>query len=168
MASRVDTQLGHRFEKDVQAALTELQSKERLRFLRLYDSRSAGSFLPPQPADFLVAYTPFTALLECKASEKFTSLRQCLSSHVDAAQAAQMRLWTERTCHPAYVLFYSFVEGVLEVWGGWTVAQSRANGTPLHLHERLHHHPSHDLTGLLRKLFVRRRHTDGDDDHDRL
>lgn len=154
MASRADTKLGKRFEKDVQDELTELQSRERLRFLRLYDTHSAGGFLPPQPADFLVACDPKVALLECKASEKYESLRQCLSSHVDTAQAAQARLWVTRTNHPAYFLFYSFQAGMLEVWPGLTVAMCRAEGKPLPPETRLKLFPAHKLQELLKELFV--------------
>jgi len=40
---------------------------------RFYDSRSAGGFLPPQPADFMVIDAKgFTSFIECKESEETT------------------------------------------------------------------------------------------------
>ena len=125
-----ESKIGSDFEREVQDVL-ELQSTlTRLTYVRLYDTKSArGKFLPEQPGDFIVA-ADGGHLLECKASEKHTSLRSCLADNVSTQQAASHRLWA-RTGNPCWFVFYSLTTQSLELWEGGVVGLHRAKGTTL-------------------------------------
>lgn len=131
MGKRTDADIGKRFEADIKAALDELQSRFPIYAHRLYDTHSArGNFLPSQPGDWIIASPTGGHLLEAKASEIYDSLRSCLSSHVEADQAAAHRLWS-RTGQPSWFLFYSERTFNLELWEGLVVGECRARGKVL-------------------------------------
>ena len=117
-------QRGKEFETKVQRAYEKLQATKELVCLRLYDTRSAGNYLPAQPGDFIIVYKGVPILLEVKSSEKFDTLsgkRAPLTSLFDAEQVAKMRLWRRAGAYPI-VLFQSQVTGWMEVWDGDYVA----------------------------------------------
>jgi len=129
--ARTSNKIGAEFEGDVQAEFDEMKKRTRLRYVRLYDTKSArGRFMPKQPGDFIVATPLGGTLLECKASDKYLSLSQCLSSAVEEQQAAAARLWS-RTGNPSLFLFYSFTSDLVEAWDGNLVGEHRAAGTRL-------------------------------------
>ena len=106
---------------------------------RFYDTRSAGSLLPQQPADFLILpQTGRTIFLEAKFSEGHESLRQCFSGLVKGHQLASARL-VHRAKAEYRVLFYSGLSGLVELWDGHYLAEQRALGEHLALSARLHH-----------------------------
>jgi len=132
-----DTKFGADFEKLTQDALNDLASRYKLTFVRLYDTKSArGKFLPSQPGDFIVAAGGKGHLVECKASREHESLSSCLSSNVEAHQAAAHRLWA-RAGNPCCFLFHSVMTSEIELWPGLMVGEARAFGTRLDRNEAL-------------------------------
>ena len=118
--------IGTRFQDDTQDALKALRKTGLLRFIRLYDTKSARmKYLPPQAGDFIVSARSRGHLLECKASEVHASLAECVSSHVQPHQAAEARLWA-RSGNPSWFLFYSQPEQKLEVWEGLRIGEAYA------------------------------------------
>jgi hypothetical protein len=100
------------------------------RYTRLYDTRSAGGYLPQQQGDFIVAAATGGWLIECKASRKHNSLKSCLADNVEQHQAANLRLW--HRFQPAIVLFCAAGDGNrIEVWDGETIGHARAEGERL-------------------------------------
>jgi hypothetical protein len=126
-------QLGKWFEQKVQDELQMLKGTRYCTFVRLYDTGSAqGAYLPEQPGDFIVVPRYFSGaiLLECKSSGVKDSLRGCLSANVKKEQAAQHLIW-ESVGQPAWFLFYSKEDDMLELWPGGYVATCRNAGRPL-------------------------------------
>jgi len=127
----VEKKLGKQFESDFQAILDVLKTKHRMTYVRLYDTTSAqGKYLPEQPGDYIVSAKGLGYLIECKASNKYRSLKSCLSSAVSTGQAASMRLW-HRSQSPCYFIFLDNVGQMIEIWEGNLVGEHRAEGTPL-------------------------------------
>lgn len=128
-----DVDIGYWFQDKVGDELRNLEGTNHIRTIRLYDSRSArGRMLPNQPGDFLVAHSGRVLLLECKASRKHESLRNCLSSHVPNEQIAQHRMWL-RSGNPACFMFYSVINKRIEIWPSEIVIQARLDSKPLPL-----------------------------------
>lgn len=126
--------IGAKFEEVVQSVLDELVKTKQIRYMRLYDTKSArGAFMPNQPGDFLIAAAGTTRLVECKASEVHESLKAGLSSLMpELAQAAHLRLWQEVAACPSLVLFRSHASQRIEAWDGKYVGKCRAEGKRLH------------------------------------
>lgn len=129
-------ELGAWFEDQVQNVLAWMLANTRFVYHRLPDSKSAGSLIARQPADFMIGskHSGF-ALLEVKASGKHTSLRGCLSSNLSKGQAALISLW-DRADQKTLVLFLSVHPifgqyGLLELWHGGHVSEQRKKGKPL-------------------------------------
>ena len=133
MARKKD--LGTTFQDDTQSYLDTLQKTGRLRYVRLYDTKSARvKYLPPSPGDFIVAAVGGGHLLECKASEVHDSLAGCVKSAVRPHQAASHRLWA-KTGNPCWFLFYSQPRQVVELWRGDLVGEAYAGLRKLDLPE---------------------------------
>lgn len=122
--------IGTWFEGKVKDACDVNREKHGLFYYRIYDTKSAGNFLPNNPADFLLGYRGKGLLLECKASEKHTSLVGGVRELVGEDQAAYLEWW-EKVGNPSRVLFYSDRLGQIESWPGRAVAYSRTHGTRL-------------------------------------
>jgi hypothetical protein len=118
------------FEKRVGETLKELQSAHRMRAYRLYDSATARTFIPAQPADYFVGCGGRCFLLEVKTSEEHDSLSGNLAGLMSTHQAGELRLW-ERSGNPSLVVFYSKPARIVEIWGGNHVAEHRAQGVRL-------------------------------------
>lgn len=120
------------FEKTIEQHFSSLAKviAGGVRMYRMYDSHSAGAFLPEQPGDFMGATARGATLLEAKTSIKHNSLRSCLSSNMDFGQAAELDLW-EQAGHCAVVMFYAYQTGNVEVWPGGYVGRCRADGARL-------------------------------------
>jgi hypothetical protein len=105
---------------------------------RFLDTRAAGSFVSPQPSDFLVLPQAGgrALFLETKYSEAHDTLRQCFSNAVSGQQLASARLVT-RAKADYRVLFYSGLSGLCELWDGMYLAECRSSGTRLNLSARL-------------------------------
>jgi hypothetical protein len=125
-----------KLEEEVQKKLKRVVSCFPTYSLRLYDTRSAGIYLPEQPSDFLV-WTPKrdTVFLEVKHSSVHESLRSCFSM-VSDGQLASARL-VKRAQQSYRILFNSGLSGVYELWDGFYCAERRAVGKPLELSKRL-------------------------------
>jgi len=122
-SSKTPQQLGKEFEEDIGSEFKKLMSITKTYFHRLYDSTSAGAFLPSQPGDFIVLYEGTPWLIEAKSSTKFDSLagkRETLGLF-DSAQIAKMRLW-HRAGGKVGVLFKSHDTGTVELWHGLYIA----------------------------------------------
>lgn len=123
------------FEDDVQKYFKKRMEVDPIVYHRFYDTHSAGSFLPSQPADHLVQTPGHTVLVETKYSEVHNSLRSCFSSMVDDTQIAHMRIWM-RAGAVGLIAFKGKVG--IEVWEGGHCAYCRLNGLRLN--------PSHILS----------------------
>jgi hypothetical protein len=117
--------IGKEFENKVEEALKPLRDKNKLAYLRLYDTHSAGNYLPQQPADFIVSAQGFTWLLECKASHKYSSLADGFKELVPVEQAAQYGIWVKQGVN-SIVLFYAGSTGIIEAWKGKSITHKRS------------------------------------------
>ena len=112
-------------EGECQAALSLLQRECGWWFQRLYDTRSAGAFMPQQPADFFgVAPGGRGFILESKGSAKYGSLMDpgALKALVKPHQALANYL-VSRPGGMGLVLFVSASSQVAELWRGPDVRQ---------------------------------------------
>jgi len=119
--------LGAHLESKIKTALTSLkkESNHGLAFHRFYDTKSAGAYLPEQPADFLVGAPMGAFYLEAKASFKKQSLASCLSSAVSGGQAANSKLWCRSGPNQqSLFLFFCAETEVVELWDGLLVAET--------------------------------------------
>jgi hypothetical protein len=117
-------QLGHEFQDYVQGILEGFHNKYRTITQRLYDTKSAGAFLPSQPGDFFTVWEGIPYMVEAKCSVKHNSLaasRAALTSLVDGKQGAKMRVWHRAGCKGLYIV-KSMETGCIEVWDGNQVA----------------------------------------------
>ena len=121
---------GKDFESIVQGMLQERVKERPSYFLRLYDTHSAGSFLPAQPCDFLLFENGRAVFMEAKSSVKHHSLKSCLSSTVKNTQVAKMRL-ALRTGQTGCFLFYDMQDKQVEIWHGQGVIGCRVEGKRL-------------------------------------
>lgn len=120
MKEKSAQQLGIEFQTRVQNVLSGLQSTNAMVYHRLYDTKSAGNFLPGQPGDFCGCWKGRAFLIEVKLSTKHTSLagsRAPLNSLFDDEQVAKMRLWSMAKAQ-TLVIFKSHTDGAVEVWDG--------------------------------------------------
>lgn len=134
---------GKWLESKLQAGLVDLQKRNPLRWLRLYDSTSAGlnagnsNYLPEQDGDFiLICNGGQGCLIECKESTVHGSLRSWLASAVSTNQRAAHRFW-HRAGAATIFLHYSQCSHELEVWWGWDVVVARNEGIPLNRSQAL-------------------------------
>lgn len=117
-------QYGHWFQDRVQDALDELMREGPWLFQRLYDTGSAASFLPAQPADFIGTAMGIGYIVEAKATMKFDSfdqpgaMRGLLKDHQALACYLQARAGGL-----ALIVFRSKATGSIEVWDGAKVRE---------------------------------------------
>ena len=118
-------QYGDWVEDTVKAALEELQAAGPLFYTRLYDTRSASTFLPPQPGDFIGICEGTGFLLEVKASTKFESLAQpgAMRKLIDSKQALCSYLAC-RAKGDGLFLFRGKTSGAVEIWDGGKVREA--------------------------------------------
>lgn len=116
-------QLGTDFQNDVQSVLKPLQTSSRTYFHRLYDSKSAGNYLPSQPGDFVCVHEGRPVLIEAKSSGQIGSLSESrkFTGLFDSEQLLKMRLWV-RAGGSASVIFQCQKTKALEVWDGVYIA----------------------------------------------
>lgn len=117
-------EVGKEFEDTVGQFFKDLSRRTRSHWHRLYDSHSAGSFLPAQPGDGLFLYKGAQHLIEVKSSEANDSLASGLSELVSKEQAALMRFW-ERAGAICHYIFLDQKTGAVEWWDGAYVANTR-------------------------------------------
>lgn len=118
-------EVGKDFEDHLQAAMKLLQQKHKFTFIRLYDSHSAGSFLPAQPGDFCGVAQGRGFLMEAKSSAKVATLhgnKSVLSSNMGTTQAAAMKIWY-RAGAVVLVPFLAQGTGEVEFWDGKYLAE---------------------------------------------
>lgn len=118
---------GKDFEADFQAVLKSMHQRLKCNYYRFYDTRSAGAFMPSQPADYFLGFQGVMHFFELKSSEKFDNLGSGLSTLMDKDQAAHLRLWA-RAGAGTHVLFLDQVSGAVEWWNGLAVSSARAVG----------------------------------------
>lgn len=117
-------QYGDWFEGIVQAGLDQLMTAGPSFFARLYDTRSASSFLPKQAGDYVGCHRGRGFLMEAKASVQYESLAQpgALRKLVKDHQALGAYLMG-RAQGLGLFAFRSRVSGELEIWNGHTVRE---------------------------------------------
>lgn len=112
-------ELGKEFEENFRLWLKQAVCHHRVAFVRLYDTRSAGSFLPDQPGDFLASINGRSHLFELKSSEKFPSLQAggAMRQLITDAQAANARIWS-RSGAQSHFIYWGQHSNIFEVWDG--------------------------------------------------
>lgn len=125
LSELTDQQFGDWFEGRVQSALEVMMRTGPTFYQRLYDTRSAGGFLPAQPGDFIGVTQGTGWLLEVKASGKYGSLADggALRSLVKDHQALGGYLMTRASGKSLFV-FYGRHSRQLEVWDGAAVRET--------------------------------------------
>jgi hypothetical protein len=124
-------------EDEVERRLKRLMTHFELMYLRLYDTKSAGNYLPAQPSDFVI-WVPGrpSIFLEAKYSGVAESLRSVFANAVSDQQMASARL-AERAGQRYAVLFYSAPAAMFELWNGAYCSDRRSLGKPLELPQRI-------------------------------
>jgi hypothetical protein len=122
-------------EDEIQQFLVARQRIGKTMFHRFYDTRSAGNFMPGQPADFLVINNSKTYFIEAKFSEVHESLKSCFSGAVSGNQTASAHM-ADRAGATYVFLFYSQKADLFELWDGEYCFQQRSKGQRLHLGAR--------------------------------
>ena len=117
MKKKTPQQLGHEFQDEVQKKLMEHMRTAPSYTMRLYDTKSAGAYLPSQPGDFISIYKGLPILVEAKSSGNVSSLSQNRSALqlFDNEQLAKSRLWI-RAGGSASAIFRCQQSKNLEVW----------------------------------------------------
>lgn len=123
-------------EEAIQDELVARQRRQPLLFHRFYDTRSAGAYLPAQPADFGVLLEGRWTYLEAKYSGAAETLRSVFSNAVSDQQLASAKL-AARAKGSYWFLFYSGVSRCIELWPGEYCAGQRDKGSPLEVSRRL-------------------------------
>lgn len=118
-------ELGKWFEAEVQKCLETLQQKQSATYQRLYDTASAGSFMPKQPGDFIVVYQGIPFLLEVKSSTRYQSLTDggAMRSLIKDHQIAAQRVWHRAGAAGGFIFLGADKESV-EFWDGFRVAET--------------------------------------------
>lgn len=107
---------GYDFEADVQGHLVYLMEYHKAYFIRLYDTKSAGAYLPAQPGDFVLWARGRSLLIECKSSEKeVTMSRSYITKNIGESQSAKMAMM-ERAGGFCCYLFRSEAARSIEIW----------------------------------------------------
>lgn len=119
----------------IQGHLSLLQRKTPLMFQRFYDTKSAGSYIPTQPADFGILSDGNYFYLEAKFSGVSDSLKSCFSV-VSDNQLASARLAARAGGNYA-ILFFSKPAQLFEIWPGLYCSEQRSTGKRLELSHRL-------------------------------
>ena len=132
---------GKESEGIVRDALLMMQEKKRSVFVRLYDTTSAGNFLPGQPGDFIVHAGGRGCLLEVKSSVKHASLLDTtVRSVFSLEQVKGARLWS-RSGAATLCVFHHVGKNFVEIWSMKNVVeaylspprQRKLKGEPLRL-----------------------------------
>lgn len=125
-SSKTPQQRGIDFQGEIQKGLEERQATICCVSHRLYDTRSAGAYLPSQPGDFITVCEGVPSLIEVKSSDKYPSLagaRSPVTQLFDTEQVAKMRLWI-RAGARAVVVFEDQKTREIEVWRGDHIAST--------------------------------------------
>lgn len=147
MKDKTAQQKGKDFEGKIQDFLKSMERKRRVTTLRLYDTRSAGNYLPAQPGDFVTVAYGKPYLIEAKSSGKHATLadrRAPLTSLFDAAQIAKMRLW-HRAGATVWVIFQCQVSKSIELWKGEYIAECYVEPRRLADFSECWHYPDGDI-----------------------
>lgn len=124
-------------EDEVEKKLKKLLTHFELMYLRLYDTKSAGNYLPAQPSDFVIWVPEKPSIfLEVKYSGVAESLRSVFANAVSDQQMASARL-ADRAGQRYEVLFYSIIADRFELWPGKYCSERRSLGKPLELPQRV-------------------------------
>jgi hypothetical protein len=111
---RVNT--GKDTEGIVRDSLLMMQEKKKAVFIRLYDTTSAGNFLPGQPGDFVLHAGGRGCLLEVKSSIKYASLLDTTLRNVfSLEQIKGARLWS-RSGAATLCVFHHVGKNFVEIW----------------------------------------------------
>lgn len=129
MTGQSKTPKWKKLEEDVAELFRQRMELEPLVYHRFYDTHSAGSLLPEQPADHLVIWRGLPILIETKYSSRFASLASCFGEMVKDGQIASARIWGRAG---AYSLFLFQGTEHYELWNGDYLALCRVNGDRLH------------------------------------
>jgi hypothetical protein len=126
MAKKTPQELGAEFEEGFRLYLKGLMQKGPAAFHRFYDTKSAGAYMPEQPADFLACFKGRAHLFELKSSDVHNSFAACRKSIdlLQEGQAANLRLWA-RAGAKVHLLFWQQRSGLIELWDGVAAAEAR-------------------------------------------
>lgn len=134
-AKRTEIVSWQTLEDAVQEELTFLCRTNPMIYQRLYDTKSAGAYLPAQPADFLAVYDGKFMYIECKYGAYAESLKSVFSNSVSDFQLASARL-TNNARGNYWIIFYSAASKKFELWSGVYCDSRRQSSKPLELANR--------------------------------
>lgn len=122
---------GKKIEDLVGKVLRELRDEGKSLCPRLYDSKSAGGFLPPVPGDFMGMLLKRPVLIECKSSDRFNSFSDCrLKDFIEPVQYANHKIWLKQGGVSLFI-FHAVMTDTVEIWGGGPVLKSYSESTLL-------------------------------------
>lgn len=122
--------LGKWFEGKLEEYFKEKEEESKFRAVRLYDTGSAGSYLPAQDGDYICIGGGTAYLVEAKCSAKHSNLRSGASSLVSKEQAMAHRMWS-RAGGTGVFMFGSVSADIFQIWDGLYVGACRASGERL-------------------------------------
>jgi penicillin-binding protein-related factor A (putative recombinase) len=117
-------EVGYKFEGKMKEALKHLQTYTKADIHRYPDKKSAGvrGRAVKAPADFYAVVKGKFNKVEAKASNKYTSLRQCMKSMVKDHQMAELRK-AGMAGGQGWVIFYSAQTDNVEFWTAEQLAE---------------------------------------------
>lgn len=162
MSNKTPQEVGKEIEQQFQDMCKEFMNAKRFSFERLYDTHSAGSYMPTMPCDFIVGYEGVTHFIEIKSSEKYNSLSDgsALRSLIKDGPSAKLKLWI-RAGVPCHFVFVSQIRRSVEWYDAKEVLPiyytPRARLPPPLMHyvgmDGLKQNFLHKLHDVNRKLF---------------
>lgn len=122
--------LGKWFEERLKEVFDQLEKECKFRLIRLYDTHSAGSYLPATDGDWICINKGFPYLVEAKCTANGASLRNVASNNISKQQAMCHRLFHRAGGIPLF-MFGSVSDNVFQIWDGNYVGTQRAKGKSL-------------------------------------
>ena len=114
--------------KEIEGIFQTAVKGEGLSIYRLYDTKSAGKFLPAQPADYMGGVAGVATLIECKSSDHHKSFKDCaLKDYISSVQFGHMKRWRVNGNVGVYI-FKSLLADEIEVWDADTVLKAYQSG----------------------------------------
>jgi len=122
--------LGKWWEHEIELVFRDMEELYKFHSVRLYDTTTAGAFMPSTDGDYICMSNGSGILVEAKCSAKHSTLIAGASSLIPKKQVLAHRLWA-RAKGRSLFLFASVGANRFEVWGGLYVAGCRVSGEKL-------------------------------------
>lgn len=114
-----------------QAAIGEASQASPVFYHRFYDTRSASSYLPAQPADHLLLLNGHGILLEDKSTEVWETAEAAYRNDLfDGRQLAKHRIWRLRGGSTFTTVYYQSID-TAELWDSAQIDKRHLEGGTL-------------------------------------